>query len=108
LDQLVHEWRWFEAKLLTQKPLVLAVGADSLRCVSLSDLHLHNEATRAFAERLGLYRGQRCDERITEVASLYQSRRCALKCFQSQQTVTLPISYHPFVIPVRQKFDTLD
>jgi hypothetical protein len=57
MDQLVHESRWFEAKLLTKKRLILAVGADGLGSVSLCDLHLHDEATRAFTERLGLCRG---------------------------------------------------
>ena len=81
---------------------------DGFGHVSLCNLHLHNDTTRAFTERLGLYGGQRCHEGITKVTSLHQSRGCALKCFQPQQTVTLPVSYHPFVFPVREKLDTLD
>jgi hypothetical protein len=32
--------------------------------VPLRDLHLYHEAARAFAQRPGVYRGQRRDERI--------------------------------------------
>jgi hypothetical protein len=107
LNQLIHEPRWFYAKLVMKKRLVLAVSVDCLGCVSLCELHLHYEATRAFTERFGLHRGQRSDEGITEVAALYQSQGSPLECLQSKQTVTLSVSHHPLVIPVREKFDTI-
>ena len=56
---------------LTKKRLILAVRADGLGNVSLCNLNLNDEATRAFTERLGLCCGQRCDEGIAEVASFY-------------------------------------
>jgi hypothetical protein len=84
------------------------VGVNGFGCIPPCDLRLHNEAPRAFAKRLSLRRSQSCDEGIAEMASLYQGRGCPLKRFQSQHTVTLPVSHYPFVIPVRQKFDTLD
>ena len=108
MDQLIHEPRGFQVELPAQKRLVLAVGADGLGRVSLRDPHLHNQTARAFAQRVGLCRGQRRDEGIAEAGSLHQGRGGALQCFQSQQTVTLPVSHHPLVIPVRQKLGTLD